>query len=478
MKRHTSLKVGKYVGSMSVDFWDKKRWETELKMNEVVVMTAQILVNILNSGFVKLKDISLLVIDECHHAVKNHPFNQVMDCFRACPVAEHPHILGLTASVLTGKCKPHKLEVNIRNLEVSLRSRCATSRDLVSVREYGTQPKEELLPYDSEEDILDEAVATLSECESLLQCAVGESIMAMILKRLKKLMSDCNHVLYQLGQWALRFIANAFCEDIKRLKTERLIDSDDACTEVLTLCENELKKSLEQCQQVTPPRCCRYIDDMFVSHKATTLLSYIKKTGSDEATDDNPFCAIVFVERRSTAEVLCNLIAHSAESDPSLAFVKPLWTVGAGGIALPSAASSETGASHSRQNLVLKKFRSKQCNLLVSTSATEEGLDIPSCSLVIQFDRPKEVRAYIQAKGRARRKDSKYVVMVTRSEVNHVHDELEEFSAIEEKLASMCIDRTMPSEEEVEERMTNLPDYSTIIGARVTMASSIELVNR
>ena len=36
---------------------------------------------------------------------------------------------------------------------------------------------------------------------------------------------------------------------------------------------------------------------------------------------------------------------------------RQLWTVGAGGISLPSVASSETGASHSKQNLVLEKFR-------------------------------------------------------------------------------------------------------------------------
>ena len=478
VSRHTSLKVGKYVGSMCVDSWDKKLWETELKSNEVVVMTAQILVNILNSGFVRLKDFSLLVMDECHHAVKNDPFSQVMDCFRTCPEAEHPHILGLTASILAGKCKCHEMEAKIKNLEVKLRSRCATTRDLVSVREYGTQPKEELLPYNSEEVILDETVTVLSKCESLLKCAVDEGIAPMILKPLKKLMSDCSHVLCQLGQWAMHFKANAICEYIEQLKNEGLIDSDDTCTKVLTVCENELKKSLEQCQQVTPPRCCLYIDDMFVSHKAATLLSYIKKVGCDEATEDNLFCAIVFVERRSTAQLLCKLIARSAESDPDLAFVKPLWTVGAGGISLPSVASSETGASHSKQKLVLEKFRLKQCNLLVSTSATEEGLDIPSCSLVIQFDQLKEVRAYIQAKGRARRKDSKFAVLVEQSDMDLVSIQLKEFRAIEDKLAYMCIDRTMPSEEEVEERLTNLPDYSTGIGARVTMASSIELVNR
>ena len=54
-----------------------------LQSQSVVVMTAQILVNALNSENkekrVELKDISLLVFDECHHAHKDHPYNNIME---------------------------------------------------------------------------------------------------------------------------------------------------------------------------------------------------------------------------------------------------------------------------------------------------------------------------------------------------------------------------------------------------------------
>ena len=58
-----------------------------LQSHKVVVMTAQILVNALNSKTkeerVNLSDISLLLFDECHHADKEHPYNRIMEMYLA-----------------------------------------------------------------------------------------------------------------------------------------------------------------------------------------------------------------------------------------------------------------------------------------------------------------------------------------------------------------------------------------------------------
>ncbi|XP_068695183.1 ATP-dependent RNA helicase DHX58-like isoform X2 [Montipora foliosa] len=85
-----------------------------LQNNDVVVMTAQILVNALKAeergNRVELKDISLLLFDECHHAHKEHPYNSIMETYLALKSqAGHQHrlpqIVGLTASLGTGKAK-------------------------------------------------------------------------------------------------------------------------------------------------------------------------------------------------------------------------------------------------------------------------------------------------------------------------------------------------------------------------------------
>jgi endoribonuclease Dicer len=60
----------------------------------------------------------------------------------------------------------------------------------------------------------------------------------------------------------------------------------------------------------------------------------------------------------------------------------------------------------------LRKFRRGETNCLFATTVAEEGIDIPDCDLVIRFDLYKSVIQYIQSKGRARQKHSRYISML------------------------------------------------------------------
>ena len=52
---HTALEVGKYCGQMNVDFWDGGRWKDEVAKQHILVMTPQILLNILRHGFIAVR---------------------------------------------------------------------------------------------------------------------------------------------------------------------------------------------------------------------------------------------------------------------------------------------------------------------------------------------------------------------------------------------------------------------------------------
>ena len=70
----------------------------------------------------------------------------------------------------------------------------------------------------------------------------------------------------------------------------------------------------------------------------------------------------------------------------------------------------EVEEKYNNQIRKLIEFKKKEHRVLITTSVTEEGFDIPGCNLVISFDTPFSMKSYIQIKGRARKKNSKYII--------------------------------------------------------------------
>lgn len=77
-----------------------------MKMYDVIVLTAQILVNSLKTGEVRMSDIDLLIMDECHHTTLNHPYSTIMLEYHRSrkenPSGKLPQVIGLTASLGVG----------------------------------------------------------------------------------------------------------------------------------------------------------------------------------------------------------------------------------------------------------------------------------------------------------------------------------------------------------------------------------------
>ena len=135
----------------------------------------------------------------------------------------------------------------------------------------------------------------------------------------------------------------------------------------------------------------------------------------------------MFVERRYTALVLSKQINIAAKLDPELASIKSDYVIGHGTGGKVNY-SSYTEMNFKKQEEVLRKFRRREFNLLIATSVVEEGLDIPKCNVVCRFDFPKNFRSYVQSKGRARAKDSRYYMLVDEELEMEARGELEVIS--------------------------------------------------
>ena len=222
IKKHTDLKVKHYVGEMGVDFWDKDKWENEFNENNVLVMTAQIFLNLLLHGFIKLSQVNLLIFDECHHAKKSHPYKQIMNRFVGCQEADYPKIMGLTASVVNKKVKPGKIESEIQELECTLRSTCETSQD-EDVGKFASKPNEQIIQF-SNANFDNSTVILLQKLQEVLRPGMnylrdyevqGDGPSWDAQSFALSALTECQEILAEMGPWAANKVAGYLIKDLQ-----------------------------------------------------------------------------------------------------------------------------------------------------------------------------------------------------------------------------------------------------------------------
>ena len=120
---------------------------------------------------------------------------------------------------------------------------------------------------------------------------------------------------------------------------------------------------------------------------------------------------LIFVSKRASAKALSEFLN---ELSPLLFDdrLRAGYITGHGGSNNGSKVSMEMSTQAQRKTL--SDFRTGRLNLMVVTSVAEEGLDVPACNLVIVFDLFATSTSYVQSRGRARNKNSTYVIMTPR----------------------------------------------------------------
>jgi endoribonuclease Dicer len=87
------------------------------------------------------------------------------------------------------------------------------------------------------------------------------------------------------------------------------------------------------------------------------------------------------------------------------------------------------------------RFLKGETNVLVASDVLEEGIDIQKCNLVVKFDMPKNYRSYVQSKGRARQRGSKYYMLVPRNNVDSFNTKYESYRDTEKALQKVSIEQ-------------------------------------
>ncbi|XP_058470641.1 endoribonuclease Dicer [Solea solea] len=524
IRTHSDLQVGEYSDLGETSAWTDQQWIQEITENQVLVMTCHIFLHVLRNKILLLSKINLVVFDDCHLAITNHPYCEIMKLFEGCLCT--PRVLGLTASILNGKCDPSELERKILNLERILKSNAETATDLVVLDRYASQPREVVLdcgPYVDKSGLssqlqleLDEALHFLNDCN--IPVTREDRDPAFISKQI---LSDCRAVLLVLGPWCADKAAGIMVRELQKyikheqeeLNRKFLLFTDTTLRKVHALCEEHFSPAALDLKFVTP-KVLRLIEilheykpferQQFESvewYNNRNQDNYVSWSDSEDEDEDeeveskerpeanfpSPFtnilCGIIFVERRYTAVVLNRLIKEAGKQDPELAYISSNFITGHS-ISKNQPRNKQMEVEFRKQEEVLRKFRAHETNLLIATSIVEEGVDIPKCNLVVRFDLPTEYRSYVQSKGRARAPVSNYIMLADTERTQAFKEDLTTYKAIEKILRNKCSKSVEVSEFEVEQVLDDdniLPPYvlrSEDGGPRVTINTAIGHINR
>uniref|UniRef100_A0A0E0D399 Uncharacterized protein n=1 Tax=Oryza meridionalis TaxID=40149 RepID=A0A0E0D399_9ORYZ len=392
VEQHTDLVVKQFYGDMGVDFWDAATWRSQLEDGEVLVMTPQILLDNLRHSFFRLQDIALLIFDECHHARGNTPYACIFKEFyhpqlNSSASDPLPRIFGMSASLIYSKdLNQHNYSKQISEIENLMNSKVYTVDSESALSEYIPFASTKIVHFD-DSNISSELHANILSClnrltkkvNSAFYCSVTCCLPTSCLLYCMKAAEVQSYEENSLSFWGETldknvegFIRN-YSEEVHRelscfLKNGHIgenfpADSQDG---ILTPKVHCLIRTLLQYSF--------FLNFTFYFHSRITGFYRLVLRWILKCKHMQDLRCIVFVQRVITSIVLEPLLSSIHEMSG--------WNV-------KHMAGSRPGLlSQSRKNHteIVESFRKGKVHIIIATQILEEGLDVPSCNLVIRFD--------------------------------------------------------------------------------------------
>lgn len=180
---------------------------------QVITATAQIVLNVIQQGALKITDLNLMIFDECHHAEKEHPMLLLMQKFINFRQEEQPRVIGLTGMLTKASIKPHRVGEDLRRLESTFRGTIATAKgaSFNDVLIYSTCPIESEKTYRT--DVSTEFQTFVSQKIRLMQNMIDEWSLECDLNADSDLHREYSNYLRD----EYKKICNAFLEQVQNL---------------------------------------------------------------------------------------------------------------------------------------------------------------------------------------------------------------------------------------------------------------------
>ena len=231
---------------------------------------------------------------------------------------------------------------------------------------------------------------------------------------LKKFIARSCHIREELGPWAADYFIHASIQLIQEAAADLVAQNE---------WDLEEKEFMVDFFSKIPMPDATDAENYLISSKLRKLIEFLKDVDSPE------FAGLVFVEQRATVGVLANLLSVHPETRTRFRCAPYI------GWANNSNRKDMLGdlTSVNDQHDTLAEFRAGRKNLIITTNVLEEGIDVTACSLVVCFNKPPNLKSFIQRRGRARQKKSTYAIMFATDDTSV---ELRKWAALEEAMVA------------------------------------------
>ncbi|UNI16858.1 Dicer-like protein 1 [Purpureocillium takamizusanense] len=469
LKANLEHPIDKFHGEIAGIMRTKAFWDKRFSESMVIVCTAQILLDCLNSGFIQMQQINLLIFDEAHHTKKNHPYARIIKDHYLREQAERPRILGMTASPVDAQTRD--LRAAALELEAILCSQIATVSDETLAKSLAQRNQVELREYYSRLTNAEDARTPL--CRALAELMSHDVHYRIHFEAAQDLAST-------LGSWCADKYWELLLTDAevrrraaKAQGTVSSLHAPNGTTEV-----DRVLVTLQKAQRAIRATATANAanepagDSSSFSSKVILLRRILQHSFARERTGR----CIVFVQKRHTALLLSILFSQPDKDVPGMS---SSYLIGSQPLT-----ASVANMSFREQALTLQKFRRGEFNCLFATQVAEEGLDIPECDLVVRFDLYDSAIQYIQSKGRARQANSTYISMLEEGNMQHLRrlkQATRDANALRRFCSGLPADRkiqdtfdveTLAEHERIAQKVYEIPET----GARLTFSSSQEVL--
>ena len=392
-------------------------------LNNITVCTGGEFYEELRQKKVSFTHFSMLVFDECHHAVdrgsEGSCYPEILKLFlenmlQASSLKESVQIVGFTASPGAGKNPYVEKKVALDHLK-SLAAHMNASGGIKTVVDnlqelelYRNLPttieQYELHPRDSTNDpFIDKVLDCMRKIEKSIDFKWNENIPRWCQQYEGKI-ENFVYVLRQTDEEGFRDNLRASYELLNycsALSVYMDLQKDDAI-KVLCNVSNVPKDITEATDSETLYKQMR--EDLIAELQPlqpvkNPLLEKLESVLYNNFSKNGKSRGLIFVRTRMEARAMTDWVASNSK----------LKQIGISPSTITGHASGrKDGMSQIEQKEILKKFQNGVFNLLLATSVVEEGIDIPDCNLVVRYLYSSTEIKQEQAMGRARSRHSEY----------------------------------------------------------------------